>query len=116
MMTISCAAWCATSHHRLHARQRGDKFAKPSASDFEITVLVERRAGRRQQHYRIGKSRCFRLARRIGNRDLERFRDLVRHGMAKRAWKFLGRFPDQGGLEGARKVLAEAFDAADVRV
>src|SRR5437868_6220451 len=116
MMTISCAAWCATSHHRLDARQRGDKFAKPSASDFEVAVLVERRAGRREQHYRIGKSRCFRLARRIGNRDLERFRDLVRHGIAERARKFLGRFPDQISLADARKVFAQACDAAELRL
>src|SRR5258708_5664346 len=35
------------SHHRLDARQRRDEIAEGRAADFEIAVLVERRAGRR---------------------------------------------------------------------
>ena len=60
------------SHHRLHARQRRDQVAELGAADFEIAVLVERGAGRRQQHHGIGEPRGFRIARGVGDRDIER--------------------------------------------
>src|ERR1700733_4912168 len=44
------------SHHRLDAGQRGDEVAERRAADFEIAVLVERRAGRRQQHHGIAET------------------------------------------------------------
>ena len=44
------------SHHRLHAGQRVDEVTEGGAADFEVAVLVEGGAGRRQQHDRIGKA------------------------------------------------------------
>ena len=44
-----------SSHHRLHARHRRDQIAELGPADFEIAVLVERGAGRRQQHHGIGE-------------------------------------------------------------
>src|ERR1700738_672366 len=69
-------------HHRLDARQCGNEVAEPGAADFKIAVLVERGAGRRQQHDGIGNAGCFGVARGIGDRALERFPDLVRHRLA----------------------------------
>src|ERR1700712_5094839 len=55
-----------------HPRQRHHQIAETVAADFEIAVLVERRAGRRQQHHRIGYAGGLCVARGIWNRDLER--------------------------------------------
>jgi hypothetical protein len=54
-MTAVNADATARSHHRLDAGQRGDEVAEFGAADFEIAILVERRAGRRQQHHGISQ-------------------------------------------------------------
>ena len=61
------------SHHRLHPGQRRHQIAKPGAANFKIAVLVERGAGRRQQHHGIGKAGSLSIARGIGHRDVERY-------------------------------------------
>ena len=55
-VVMGFAALYPSSHHRLDARQRGDQIAELGAADFEIAVLVERGAGRRQQHDGIGEA------------------------------------------------------------
>src|SRR4051812_1775187 len=61
-------------HHRLHTRYCHDEIAEPGAANFEIAVLVERGAGRRQQHHGIGEPRGFGVARGVGDGDIERLR------------------------------------------
>src|SRR6185312_15619062 len=55
------ASW--NSHHRLHAGQRIDEVAEGGAADFEVAVLIERRARWREQHDGIGESGSLRVAR-----------------------------------------------------
>jgi len=59
--------------HRLDARQRRHQIAKLRPPNFKIAVLVERGAGRRQQHHGIGKAGSLSIARGIGHRDVERY-------------------------------------------
>jgi len=102
------------SHHRFDARQRRDQFPEPSAADLEIAVLVERRAGRRQQHHRVGKVGGFGVARGVGHRDIERFADFVGRLAVKGRGKLLRRLPDQIRLAQAREIIGQAGDAAEL--
>ena len=83
----------APSHRRLHAFQRGDEVAEAGAADFEIAVLVERGAGRRQQHDGVGEAGSLGIARGAGDGDFEGFGDLVRYAVAERAGKFRAASP-----------------------
>src|SRR4051812_40172929 len=101
-------------HHRLDARQRGDQVAEFGAADLEVAVLIERGAGRRQQHHGINQPRRLGIARGTGHRCIERPGNLVRHALAERTRKFLCRLADQVGFADARKVFGKAGDAAEL--
>ena len=58
-------------------RQRPDQVAESVAADLEIAILVERGAGRREQHDRLRARRSRRIARRRRERLVERAGDLV---------------------------------------
>jgi len=100
----------------LHARQRGDQVAEAVAADFEIAVLVERRAGWRQQHHRLRYACVFRIARGVRNRNLQRLADLIADFALERRGEFLGRLADQIGFADAREIFGEAGDAAEFRL
>src|SRR5690349_15458861 len=95
------------SYYRPDARQRGDEFPEPGAANLEIAVLIERGASRRQQDYGIGKRRGLRIARRVDDRDIERFGNLMRHAFSQRFRKFLRGLADQIGLADTRKIFGK---------
>jgi hypothetical protein len=105
-----------SSYHRLHTRQRRHQVTKPGPTDFEIAILIERGAGRRQQHHRIGEPRRLRVACGIDHRNIERLRNLVRHAGTQRARKLQRGFADQIRLSDTREIFGEARDAAELRL
>ena len=82
----------------------------------EIAILVERRAGRRQQNHGFGSGGRCGIARRRGHCFVERAGDLVRHFGAERRREFRRRLADQIGLADTREKLPQRFDAAGFRL
>ena len=78
------------------------------AAHLEIAVLVERRAGRRQQHDRLLDVGRLGIAGGELDRAVERAGDHVRHAPFEFAGESGGRLADQIGLADARKEAARA--------
>src|SRR6266516_6955805 len=95
----------------LQSMQCLDQRSERVAPHFEIAILVERGAGRREQYRRLGGRRGGGIARRRGERLVERSVDLVRHGIGQGDGELIGRLADKIGLADTRKEGSQAFDA-----
>ena len=65
---------------------------------------------------RVGEPGGLGVARGVGDRDIQRLRNLVRHALAQRAGKLLRGLADQIGFANARKIFGKAGDAAEFRL
>src|SRR5437588_997929 len=96
----------------LQSREGLDQRPERVAPYFEVAILVERGAGRRKQHQRLGGRRGGSVARRRGERLVERSGDFVRDGIRQGGGELIGRLADEIGLADTREKRAQAFDAA----
>src|SRR6202050_1483996 len=96
-------------------RQFKDKTSECVAAHFEIAILIERGARRREQHDRLPCGGGRGTPRGCRDRLVERSRGLVRYVGAEGDGKFFGRFANQVRLANSRKEMAQLFDAAGLR-
>ncbi len=83
--------------------KRGDGAAERLAAILEIGELVERRAGRREEHRRLGTAVERGVLRRHPDGSLKIAGDHVRHLAGKHGGKLVRRLADQIGLGDARE-------------
>ena len=106
---------CACARARAPRQPFGDGCAKGLAARLEIGELVERGAGRRQQHHGLlrRRARGVRAAASIAASSVPAA--LERNRAGERAREFVRRLADQVGLGDAREQGPERLDAARLR-
>src|SRR5262245_40262076 len=99
-----------------YARQRPDQLVEFVATHLEVAILIERGAGRRQQHDRLLQLGCFGVAGGKLGRPFERAGDLVGRPPLELSGETRRRFPDEIGLADAREEARERGDATGLRL
>ena len=91
------------------ARQRGDQGAEGVAPHLEVAVLVVGGAGGGEQHDGLGRAARCRIARRRGERRIERAAALEADLAVERGRELLARLADQVGPGDAREDTARGW-------
>ena len=96
--------------HRRHARKRQYQLAEGVSAHLEVAILVERGAGRGQQHCRLFRTGVLGIAGGQRNRTLQRSGDDIRHMPFQLGGKCRGSLTDEIGLAQAREEACQRGD------